>query len=758
MNIGKITIPISRCTIGIYLRWYWNGWHYFNFTNGYEINLQTNYQDIQVTRFFSVISKIERPTSINTDYAYQVTVEGIPASNIEGFNGLIMSERVEQYESGLWREVEITRGEHLLKDNNSPAYELSFQITRKELPVTSSVYQRKLKLYIGDTLCDLDDTEVIPLNKQENDIAEMQDRQSDFSASFNIRKTKPMMALFELSGEVGANTTFPYKNQTCRLIQDNIEVITNGIIILLSVSDQYYSVSILSGNLNFFKEIENKKIGDLTLVTTNHVWNAVNAAASNASASGSPYVYPMCEPSDDGSIAPLTDDGSKVEMYAGWIWPFINVKTIWDEIFTNAGYICKGDILNNSLFKDLYIPISNLKVTKAVTDKYLYSLNWYGSKEVLVLSVLDFFGSVLINGDLTFQSGHYIAPFTGKYKFRISVVSTWGSGSFQLFSGGAYVGTFVINPSLGFGLMGVWDYEYTAAAGEDISFKTPAGLITYYTLSVIEITDAKIGYSSSVTPRLHLPDLTQVDFIKMICNMFGLIPNVTPRDKIIYFWNYSDLYNNIAIARDWSAYLSERDDVVEFKFGEYAQSNYLKYKDSEDVILDNGKGTLLIDDETLPSEKNVVEIPVSTCDEVIVVTDVPVSRIAFNKWNGSTSVYDQNDSIDPRIVFVKKADGTKTFSLRATIAPGGGIDTVSPKYSDSIDVSFSHLVTNYAWLSRILTKTNLRKTKFNLPIHEVSGLKHYIPIYLKQYKAYFYVNLISNYVPGQLCDVDLIKL
>jgi hypothetical protein len=29
---------------------------------------------------------------------------------------------------------------------------------------------------------------------------------------------------------------------------------------------------------------------------------------------------------------------------------------------------------------------------------------------------------------------------------------------------------------------------------------------------------------------------------------------------------------------------------------------------------------------------------------------------------------------------------------------------------------------------------------------------------LKQYKAYFYVNKINNYVPGKLCIIDLIKL
>jgi hypothetical protein len=68
------------------------------------------------------------------------------------------------------------------------------------------------------------------------------------------------------------------------------------------------------------------------------------------------------------------------------------------------------------------------------------------------------------------------------------------------------------------------------------------------------------------------------------------------------------------------------------------------------------------------------------------------------------------------------------------------------------------MIYNYSGLSRLLTKTNIRKAKFNLPAFEVAGLKHNIPIYVSQYKAYFYVNKISNYVAGQLTTIDLIKL
>ncbi len=770
MRIGAIEILVSECITGIYLRWWFNGWHYFNFTNGYEISLVTESLGTQVTRLFSRISKIERPTRIKSEYSYRITLEGITALNVGAFTGLLMAEKVEQLEGGIWREVDITRGDHLIRDVNSPGYILNFEITRDELPITSSVYHKSLRLYLGDTLCDMDDDEVVPINKQTNDIAEMQDRQSDFTAQFRIRKTREMMALFELSGEVGASTTFPYENQTCRLIQDNIEIITGGIMILDKVDDYYYYVSILSGNKNFFKIIENLKLVDLTLVSTNHTWNAVTMAATHV---GDPdYVYPLCEPSEDGSIAPLTDDGTYVDMYGGWIWPFIKIKAIWNEIFSNAGFTCEGDILTNETFTKLFMPIVNLKIANVDTSPYLYSGYWQGWRSFTdPITTLYPVNALLGDNDFMWY-GIYHTPLVATYKYRVIIwdVTSYPSHVY-IYANNVQVVEMTINPDYTY--PHVWDGEYASVAGIEITLRiTPCVNVTQFMIGVLEITDVKIGYGAAVTPHLNLPDLTQTDFIKLICNMFGLIPETNPRSRKIRFWNYLELYENIAIARDWSAYLSERDDETEFKFGDYAQANYMRYKESDDVVKDSGMGSMIIDDETLPNKKDVVDLPVSTCDEVTILTDifsVDVSRIGFNKWDEdktdkALSHYDTNDSIDPRIVYINHVKSiaspayVKTFGIRPAVGPGGAIDIDSPKKASSLEVSFSNLVYNYSSLSRLLTKTNLRRAKFNLPVYEVAGLKHYIPIYLSQYKAYFYVNKINNYVPGQLCTIDLIKL
>jgi len=755
MKVGPVTILISECTEAIYLRWWFNGWHYFNFQNGYEIVMQSESLDTQVTRMFSRVSKVERPTKLDAEYSYQVTLSGITAANIGGFTGLLMAEKVEQYEGVKWYEVEITRGDHLIKNSDTDAYIFDFMVTRKEMPLRSTVFQNSIKLYIGDILCDLDDDEVVPLNKQVNDIAEMQDRQSDFTAQFRIRKTRAMIALFELSGEVGANTTFPYKKQTCKLMQDSVEVITAGEMILDKKDDQYYYVSILSGNRSFFNLIADKKLADITLA--DHDWTIANIKASQDSVALPDYLYPLCEPSDDGGIASVA--GNTVNMYGGFIWPFFKVSKLWDEIFSDAGYSKSGDILTDDRFLSMYMPINNLNITKGSSDKYLYSVWWIGSHTTVDDELLAFTGATLINGDADFLRGYYILPYSGTYKIIVTVWQPFGfSPTLTVYLDGAPDGDMTIINTFLIGT--TYEYEVTGMASQPVAILTTAFLCHFYSIAITEITGAILDYSSTIIAANHLLDFTQIDFIKMICNMFGLIPEVTPRDRKIKFWNYSDLYKNMAIARDWSAYLSEREDESEFKYGDYAQNNLMNYKESDDVIEDQGKGIMQVEDETLQSQKDVIDLPLSTCDEVIIATTIPttVSRIAFNKYDNKAGAYAQEKTIDARVVYVKRATG-RTFVVYDAVGLGGAsASIVDVRIASSLEVSFSTLVTNYASLSRLLTRTNLRRAKFNLPVYEVAGLKHNVPVYLSQYKAYFYVNKINNYVSGRLCTVDLIKL
>jgi hypothetical protein len=490
------------------------------------------------------------------------------------------------------------------------------------------------------------------------------------------------------------------------------------------------------------------------------------------------YVYPLCEPSDDGGIAPMHDDGDHVEMYGGWIWPFIKVKAIWDEIFSNAGYFYEGNIFNdNEIWTKLFMPIVNLKTGYEHVLQYHYSLQYNGRfDQTLVRARLSADHGVTYpagKNDALWVLHYYYCRFEGTIKFKVIVGVAFDDSQPNqawVYKNGIEDHELTNDIWAKYGAS-VWIDEISVVVGDQLSWYIGKfNAVEDYSITITDIVITKIGFNLAITPHINLPELGQGEFIKMICNMFGLVPDMNSRDHRVKFWNFNELYDNIPIARDWSKYLSERDDEMEFKFGEYAQRNYFRYKDSEDVIKDNGMGIMEIDDETLPEEKDVIELPVSTCDEVTILNNifsVNVSRINFNVYEADSDSYKQQESIDPRIVYVTETLEVasppyhKHFDIRYVVPdliPHPVERISSPKKASSLEVSFSYLITNYGALSRMLTKTNLRRAKFNLPVYEVAGLKHYIPIYLSQYKAYFYVNKINNYVPGKLTTVELIKL
>lgn len=764
INEIRINIRQNECD-GVYLRWWFNGWHYYNFTNKLEINMQTTVGDIMTTNVFSRISRIERPVKTETEYSYTIALDGIAVDAIDGFANILIAERVEQYEDGAWREIEITRGEKPIRVENSPAWSMEFEITRKELPNTPAVFQQSQFFWIGDTLAELDDGEVIALTKQVNNIAELQDRQTDFTASFKIRKTRAMRALFELSGDPQSNTNFPYIEQPCRLVQNGIELITNGRMALLKSDADYYHVSVYSGNMNFFTESGKSKINELVLADVNHAWNYLNVYGSQIGELN--YLYPLIEPSDDGGYLPIEGGNGGVTIGADKIWPHIKIRAIWDTIFTRLGFTSSGKHIASTTFNSLWMPIVNRNAGDV--SKYLFSsynntfIAWPNNEHNSIGANI---GTVVINGSTdTWWANYsiYVAKFTGTHKFRIYAI--WqrippgDPAHFYMWNRSEYIAMTLSESETGanYRQISVFTGELDMTAGQSVSFHVNKVRTYYFDISVTAIENPLIGYGSDVTPMMNLPQITQSDFIKMICNMFALVPECNPRTRNIHFWSFNELYENIPIARDWSNYLSETNDETEFKFGDYAQRNFMRYKESDDVIPDNGTGMMQINDVNLKEEQDMIKIPVSYSDEVLVMNGINVSRINMNIYDAKLDQYNMNEKIDPRIVYAKTVTG-KILHIREIGGFENVLDVNNPKCGSSIETSFGSLGANYAPLANMLYHATLRRLKFNLPVYEVAALQHNVPVYLRQYASYFYVNKINNFVAGKLCTVDLIKL
>ena len=68
------------------------------------------------------------------------------------------------------------------------------------------------------------------------------------------------------------------------------------------------------------------------------------------------------------------------------------------------------------------------------------------------------------------------------------------------------------------------------------------------------------------------------------------------------------------------------------------------------------------------------------------------------------------------------------------------------------------VLANYSALVNSLQHVVVLKVKMLLNAVDILNFDQFVPVYLRQFGRYYYVNKISNWASGKLCDVELLQL
>lgn len=128
--------------------------------------------------------------------------------------------------------------------------------------------------------------------------------------------------------------------------------------------------------------------------------------------------------------------------------------------------------------------------------------------------------------------------------------------------------------------------------------------------------DRITAYGESYNLVENLPDISQLDFIKAICEMFGLFATIQGiTNNTVYFVSFSDLYSNIKNGNyyDWSDKLADTGYCAKktsFAISGYARHNGVGYKhDENDPKPKDSVGYIEVENEMLEKEKQLIEFP-----------------------------------------------------------------------------------------------------------------------------------------------------
>lgn len=229
--------------------------------------------------------------------------------------------------------------------------------------------------------------------------------------------------------------------------------------------------------------------------------------------------------------------------------------------------------------------------------------------------------------------------------------------------------------------------------------------------------------SFSLVP--NLPDITQIDFINMICKLYGLFP--LAEGSSVRFVSIDRLADNISSGNvyDWSdKHLSDSlaPKNIRFAMDGFAKHNYLQYKiDDNDPI--SVKGDIKVDDDTLDNERTMYEFPLSASNG---------SLVPQFKMNDDGTI----DKIECEYRLMRK-DTMLSFS------------SLNPQ----------HIVNNrYQTLQNIIKSTIVIEDDFILNEIDLCMLDYTKPVYLAKYGRYFAIISIQWQSDQQTSRVKLLRI
>lgn len=252
-----------------------------------------------------------------------------------------------------------------------------------------------------------------------------------------------------------------------------------------------------------------------------------------------------------------------------------------------------------------------------------------------------------------------------------------------------------------------------------------------FNVSADGIVDQVMG--GMINTRDNLPDISQLDFVKALCAMYGLWASLV--DGEVHLVRYADLYAQTPL--DWSHKLIGTGDgdagKTTYTLSDYAQRNILRYKE-DDTVKVNASGALVVDNNNLDREKNMLTLPFAASDGNV----IPHLKWKDDVTNGEV----EEQKVEPRVMMLsERSIATNTY---AKLSFDG--------------LKFSQLIPEYYnFWQKIMRNPIVIEEKVQLSEIDIKTLDFRKPIYLQKYGAQFVVDKVQ-WTEGEPSTVTLVKL
>ncbi|MES2807039.1 MAG: hypothetical protein V4619_00340 [Bacteroidota bacterium] len=679
-----------------------------------------------------------------------------------------------------------------------------------------------IELYINDQLVDLSDDAPIALTFQINNLAEVRNQQGNTSNQFKLPLTQNNRRILGFPDDVALCTDAPYQKYDTKLVQDGLEIIPYGIGELNSVDNDTASITILSGNVDFFDAVDGKlyEMGDTKSIwysklwkAYDHDWNLNNVVRSQLNTTG--WIYPVV---DYGNFSEDLNQQIDVTL----LRPGFFIKTAIDLMVKNVGYKATGSLLNDPLYPKLIAQFSN--------SNWEHGTDYQNQPDVLSCSATNganiqlnhpnnsnpggrFIFNTISDPSRQLSNGYFTAAKRGNYTISVNFPKVRLQGRITgnhpthlkvaiiLYSGSSApieltaidfnwdLGTWVRDPGTSGGSITghVFINKQTLSCEEELNAgdKIEVGYTwlgdnpSYFTVSPGATFNVKaqnniVKYTQQVQCERIFPDISQKDLLKDTLQRFGIICQTDNATKTISFNSFKDIVANIPIAKNWTGKCLDQGKAINFRLGGYAQVNNLKHKEDE-AVLPTGfaDAVIKVNDTTLPASADLFESRFAPTLNRPYVNGTIAQIKMVNTDSGDN---DFSISVAPRILVDQKSPlNGKAITFKDGSSQMLVNDYISTPYFYKPDGQYNLcfgdmpsatpgetipgiMTKYYPELIKILQQTKKVIRYFLLTPRDILELNLLVPVYLEQDSTYYYINKIDAWRKGQAIKVELVKL
>lgn len=615
-----------------------------------------------------------------------------------------------------------------------------------------------IQLNIDGQEVDLRADQTITNTFQINEFFKIAERKASFTNRFTLPATAKNMEIFGRLGIIGSTTRFPYAPRRADLSIDGIPVVIQGTCNVESFSEtDGYSISIYSGVNSLFEKLGDDKLSDLNLTDLDHVLNPTSFTDSLTNTEG--YIYALMDNGKHASGGPLIIDH---------LIPSVFAKTLWDKIFTRAGFTYEGDIFTDDAFLDLVVTPNNAYLpAEAGTAETLFNGEAEGTfffranRQELTLNGED------PNQLLSSQGTRLIIPETGNVELvldiavQISDPDLVGFYVLQLtvnnqavrsiaIDSDNYVGTTTINTFLNVGDSVGLRFE------PDFIVESPGQGQVAFISHQIEIAVDLIDASTPINfNQLFLDSITQKQFVKEIVQRFGLLIQRQKDSDVYEFIEIKKMLRDRSNAVDYGNKFAGRIDQ-NYSANGVARKNGFKYKYGQDEAA-FADGSVLVDNTTLSKEADLI------------VSETRASRLTSKVISTSAvRLYSTSHFVPQDGGFKKEAPGIYLFNLlyiNTTIqyrpeSAGSNLDLTGVlPFANFKNSEWPTLIRNYySEYAAVINTPKKEKIELNLTALDVYNFNFFRLIYISELGHYYFADKINNFVSGRLTTLEIVQI